>query len=108
MLRLLCLVVPLLILSGCTTVQNPDGTTRRVIGFDSPEAQAKANESVKTLSTFLPWPFDAIVSSVGVLGVTLISAYAAKKKGEEQGWDQAHAESPALKPSAQPEPPAKS
>jgi len=98
-MRLICTLFAIVaagVVAGCTTVKNPDGTASWVLGFDSPEAQAKAAETVKSVSTLLPWPFDAIVATVGGLGVTLIGAYAAKKKGEEKGWDLAHAESPAL------------
>lgn len=100
-----------LLITGCTTVKNPDGSTSRVLGFDSPEAQAKAQQTVESGAALLPWPFNAIVTTVGGLAITLIGAYAAKKKGEDIGWDTAHSESPALggapaKSTAPPAPPA--
>lgn len=82
---------------GCTTVTNPDGTTSKVLGFESPEAQAQARETVKAASDALPYPFNLIVKSVGDLAILGIGVYAAKKKGEDLGWDLAHKESPLLK-----------
>jgi hypothetical protein len=82
----LCLILPLLIV-GCTTVQNPDGSTSRVLGFDSPEAQAQANESVKKAAGVLPFPFSSITEAVGTILVGAVGVYAAKKKGEDIGWD---------------------
>lgn len=76
-----------LMLSGCTTITNPDGSTRRVLGFDSPEAQTKAKETVDSAAAVLPFPFNVIVKSVGDIVILGISVYAAKKKGEEIGWD---------------------
>lgn len=85
-----------LLIAGCTTVQNPDGTSSRVLGFDSPEAQATAQAAVDRASSRLPFPFGDIVGAVGTLVVAAVGVYAAKKKGEDIGWDTAHTESPAL------------
>lgn len=89
-MRLICTLFAIVaagVVAGCTTVQNPDGTTSRVLGFDSPEAQAKAIESVQAASRVLPFPFGSITEAVGTLLVTAVGVYAAKKKGEEIGWD---------------------
>ena len=105
-----CLIVASVLggltLAACTTVQNPDGSTSRVLGFESPEAQAKAQDTVNTIAAYLPPPFNTIAGAIGTAVVAGIGAYAAKKKGEEIGWDTAHSESPALpKPAAPPAPP---
>lgn len=102
-------VTAVALLSACTTVQNPDGTSSRVLGFDSPEAQATAQAAVDRASSRLPFPFGDIVGAVGTIVVAAVGVYAAKKKGEDIGWDTAHSESPALggvtpKPPAPPTP----
>lgn len=81
---------------GCTTVKNDDGSTSRVLGFESPEAQEKAAATVNTIAAYLPPPFNTIAGALGTAVVAGIGSYAAKKKGEDIGWDTAHKESPAL------------
>lgn len=110
-----CVVVATMLgaltVTGCTTIKNPDGTSQRVLGFDSPEAQQKAQDTVNTIATYLPPPFNTIAGAIGTAVVAGIGSYAAKKKGEEIGWDTAHQESPALSKDAStaptaPKPPA--
>lgn len=96
-----CLVV--LALASCTTVEQPDGSTKSVLGFSSPEAQAQAKQSIESGAALLPFPFNVIVAGLGTIGVSVVGVYAAKKqaevaklKGANEGWDAAHAESPVL------------
>lgn len=99
-----CVIVASLIagvtIIGCTTVKNDDSSTSRVLGFESPEAQAKAQDTVNTIAMYLPPPFNTIAGAIGTAVVAGIGSYAAKKKGEDIGWDTAHRESPALNPAA--------
>lgn len=92
----LCAVVAVSTIPGCTTVANPDGSSHRVLGFESAEAQQKATETVNSIAAYLPAPFNTVASAVGTALFAGIGVYAGKKKGESDGWDMAHKESPAL------------
>lgn len=89
-----CLAV--LCLASCTTVQQPDGSSKQVLGFSSPEAQAQAKSSIESGAALLPFPFNVIATGIGTVLVSVVGVYAAKKKGEDIGWDTAHKESPFL------------
>ena len=99
-------VVTVATVPACTTVQNPDGSSHKVLGFENAEAQQKATETVNSIASYLPAPFNTVASAVGTALFAGIGVYAGKKKGQEQGWDQAHKESPALggTPPATPKP----
>ena len=74
--------LPFLALAGCTTIQNPDGSKSSVLGLTQDQAQVVA----ATTSTFGSL-FGPIGTTVGAGIGALALAFAAKKKGEDAGWD---------------------
>ncbi len=78
-----CLAV--LSLAACTTVTAPDGSTSRVLGFESQAEMDKTSAVVAKATSALPFPFDLIAGTLSVIAIGAIGVVG-KKLGEDKGW----------------------
>lgn len=80
-----------LLLAGCSVTAGPEGLTYR-LSLSPEQAQVLTQVAQAGLSQ-IPVVGPLISDMLPyLLGATGVGIYAAKKKGEEKGWDQAHAE----------------
>jgi len=79
----LACVVLALTFGGCAAGRGPAGEI--IIGWDVAKLPETAGELANAAAGFLPPPWN-LIAGAGALALT---GYAAKKKGEDRGWDMA-------------------